>query len=203
MKKKYISLALACVLCACSAAEDKSIEQQNSSNQAYCSEEGTTCSIDESADMKDYEGIDEENNAFVETSMDEALSIFRNKKTAILYFGYPDCPWCVEAVPILDELAKENNQQILYIRTRDDQKELLYTDDEKKELISYAKEYMNQDEEGKYQLYVPFVVFVKNGKIMNAHIGTVDGHDAHERTMTEDEQKELTKIYDEMFQSIE
>ena len=47
MKKKYISLALACVLCACSAAEDKSIEQQNSSNQAYCSEEGTTCSIDE------------------------------------------------------------------------------------------------------------------------------------------------------------
>ena len=62
---------------------------------------------------------------------------------------------------------------------------------------------MNQDEEGKYQLYVPFVVFVKNGKIMNAHIGTVDGHDAHERTMTEDEQKELTKIYDEMFQSIE
>ncbi len=200
MKKKYCLLILSCILCGCSTAENQSNTQKNDASQTYCAEDkGTACGIDESDDKSS----SEETKRFKDTSMKTALSVFQNKETAVLYFGYPDCPWCKEAMPILGDLAEKNDQQILYVRTRDDEKELLYTEAEKKELISYTKDYMQKDEEGKYQLYVPFVVFVKDGEIVNAHVGTVAGHDAHERTMTDEEEKGLHRIYDEMFHEME
>lgn len=57
-------------------------------------------------------------------------------------------------------------------------------------------------DQGEYQLYVPFVVVVKDGKAVSGHIGTVDGHDAHERKMTEKETQELKKIYEDMFSAV-
>ena len=49
---------------------------------------------------------------------------------------------------------------------------------------------------------MPFVVVVKDGKAVSGHIGTVDGHDAHERKMTEKETQELKKIYENMFSAV-
>ena len=49
--------------------------------------------------------------------MQEALSVFQ-KESAILYFGYPSCPWCVEALPVMNEVMKADKQHILYIRTK-------------------------------------------------------------------------------------
>ena len=46
----------------------------------------------------------------------------------------------------------------------------------------------------------PFVVVVKKGKAIKANIGTVEGHDAHERKMNEKEKRQLRKIYDAMFE---
>ena len=51
------------------------------------------------------------------------------------------------AIPVLNDIAKKHNQSIAYVRTRDDDSELIYTPDQKKELISYASTYMNQDDE--------------------------------------------------------
>ena len=47
---------------------------------------------------------------------------------------------------------------------------------------------------------LPFVVVVKKGKAIKANIGTVEGHDAHERKMNEKEKRQLRKIYDAMFE---
>ena len=49
-------------------------------------------------------------------------------------------------------------------KTRDSQKELLYTDEERKELSLYLKDYMKEDESGDLKLYVPLVVRIENGK---------------------------------------
>ncbi len=40
----------------------------------------------------------------------------------------------------------------------------------------------------------------KKGKGNQGHIGTVEGHDAHERKMNEKEKRQLRKIYDAMFE---
>ena len=44
-------------------------------------------------------------------------------------------------------------------------------------------------------LYVPLVLVVKNGKVIDGHEGTIESHDATERKMTNDEKEQLTKIY--------
>ena len=61
---------------------------------------------------------------------------------------------------------------------------------------------MNKDNEGEYQIYVPFVIVIKDGKVVSGHIGTVEGHDAHERKMNDQEKQDLQDIYTEMFEQL-
>ena len=54
---------------------------------------------------------------------------------------------------------------------------------------------MSNNDESVLTLYVPLVLVVKNGKVIDGHEGTLESHDATERKMTNDEKKQLTKIY--------
>lgn len=197
--KKIIPFLILLLLCGCAGnTEEKKVEP---AKNTYCGDENKdgACGLEEPADMSGYEDFDSKDSRFVKSEMKEALAMFKEGKSGILYFGYPKCPWCVEALPIMNEIAKEDNLNIHYIRTRDDDKKLLYTEQEKKEFIQYTEKYLEKDDEGNYQIYVPFVVVVKDGKAISGHIGTVDSHDAHERKMNEKEKKELKALYTKMF----
>ena len=54
---------------------------------------------------------------------------------------------------------------------------------------------MSNNDEGVLTLYVPLVLVVKNGKVIDGHEGTSESHDANEGKMTNDEKEQLTKIY--------
>jgi hypothetical protein len=45
---------------------------------------------------------------------------------------------------------------------------------------------------------VPLVICIKDGTATDGHEGTVDDHDATERSMTEQEKKQLEQIYIQM-----
>ena len=47
------------------------------------------------------------------------------KETAVFYFGYPDCPWCKEAVPILKEVAKQFHDKIYYVQNKRQSKRIV------------------------------------------------------------------------------
>lgn len=196
--KKTMIFILALLLVGCSVNTDKEKDKA-----AYCDdgEEGV-CSITKSADMSSYENFTDKSNQFVKSNMKEMLTMFKEKKSGVVYLGYPDCPWCIEALPVMNEIAKAEETKISYVQTRDSEKKLLYSEEEKKELIPYVEQYLNKDEDGAYQLYVPFMVVIKDGKAVAGHIGTVDGHDAHERKMTKEESEDLKKIYQEMFDKL-
>lgn len=137
------------------------------------------------------------NEDFNEISMDEALSFFSEKRDGILYFGYEQCPYCQQAKPLLAKVAKKEKKTVYYIKVRDDQKNLLYTDQQREQLSQFIGKYMeeNEDEENKLWLYVPLVLSVKNGKAIKGHEGTVKNHDASKRKMTKKEKKKLKRIY--------
>lgn len=195
MKKKILLLILL-ILVGCSTKQVR-----NSATSKYCGEEvnDRTCGFNMTADMSSYQDFNTKDNQFVLFNMNAALTMFKEKKSGILYFGFPKCPWCIEALPSLNEAAKEKKQRILYVRTRDDDKKLLYNEEQKKELISYVEQYLKKDDKGNYVIYVPFVVVVKDGKAIAGHVGTVDSHNAKERMMNEKEKVELKRTYDEMF----
>lgn len=197
--RKIIVLLLAFALVGCAA--DKEPVKKNTS--ACGDEESSTCSIDdgESADMSAYEDFKNKDNQFVTSNMEDVLKMIDKKESGVVYFGFPKCPWCIEALPILDEAAKENNLHILYVQTRDDDKKMMFSDEQKAEIMKHTDAYLQSDEEGNKQFYVPFVVVIRDGKVMDGHIGTVDGYDTKERKMNDDEKQQLKDVYMKMFET--
>lgn len=180
--KNLLLILLSLTLCACQAQ----IKPTSSTSKKACdvtSEEETCNSKDDS------------NTKFNEISFDEAIQYFTKEKSGVLYFGYSSCPWCKEAKPVLKKVAQKNGIDIQYVKVRDDKKNRLYTDDQKTIIEPYIQDYMSNNDEGILTLYVPLVLVIKNGKVIDGHEGTLDSHDATERKMTDDEKEELTKIY--------
>ena len=196
-KRKGKAFGLICLLCCLFFAGcTSSPVQEDPGDEWGCPTDGSACAP--AAKDSETQDIPEE---FKEISFDDAVAFFEDGKTGLIYFGFPNCPWCKDVVPVLDQEAKEADQEVLYVRTRDDNKERLYTDEQKEEIIPYLEEYMSENDEGELTLYVPLVVYVENGKAKEGHVGTVEGHDAHEREMTEKEQQELQETLHEIVSS--
>ena len=179
MKLKGILTAAAAdlMLAACTSGP------QTSSKTDACSDASSkACDAADASSKDDY--------GFIPISFDDAISFMENGKSGLLYFGFPDCPWCKEAVPILQQEAAASGVDVYYIRTRDEEKNRLYTDEQKERIIPYLKDYMENNEDGVLTLYVPLIAAVKDGKATAGHVGTVDGYDAHERQMTAEEKKQ-------------
>ncbi len=116
---------------------------------------------------------------------------FFKEKTGIIYFGYNTCPWCRNIVPILIDTVQANHIDTLY-----------YVDIHKvdlssikTELVSLLDEYLEENEEGEKGLAVPDVYFLKEGKIIGHHLGTVDSYHNPYLGMNSDQKQELISIY--------
>lgn len=171
----------------------QSAEKENQELPNACGPEGETCADSGTqADVSDFEEI----------SFDDAIAFFEDGKTGILYFGFPDCPWCAEVVPVLDEEAQKAGKTVYYVRTRDDNRERLYTDAQKSAIQPWIETYMKTGDDGEPALYVPLVLAVQNGAVITGHEGTVEGHDAKERSMTEEESGQLKAELQKLIASI-
>lgn len=120
----------------------------------------------------------------------QVIDTFKNK-TGIIYLGYNSCPWCRNIVEPLIEVAKEEKvNTIYYVNTHDD------LDDIKEDLFQILDDYLRVDDDtNQKRLAVPDVYFVKNGKIMSHHIGTVDSYKNPYEKMTSSQKEELKEIY--------
>lgn len=136
--------------------------------------------------------------SFTPMSFDEAIALFQNQGSGLVYFGFSRCPWCQEVVPLLQAAAGQNGVEVFYVKTRDAMKERLYTDEQKDQIAPYIGEYLQDNDQGVRTLYVPLVLAVVDGQVVGGHQGTVDDHDAHERTMTADEIKQVQQIMDQL-----
>lgn len=141
-----------------------------------------------------------------------------NHETGIIYFGYPECPWCRNAIMVLLEAAKQTGvKDIYYLNVHDirDKKKMdngkLITEYEGTEgyrkileaLGNNASVYAGLENEESRRIYVPLVVFVKNGKIIDTIEGTVDSQKDPYVKLNEDQTKELLKKYKENIHKIQ
>ncbi len=153
---------------------------------------------------------------------EEIINLIKNG-TGIIYFGFPNCPWCRTAVPVLLEVAKEKETNVnylnilnirsSYILDEEGKSKLEYTGTDDYYIIldlldSYLNDYTLTDESGKKvktgekRLLAPTVVFIKSGEILGCHIGTVESQkDAYE-ALTSEQTEELRNIYLEYINKI-
>lgn len=147
-KVKYIILGVLLLLIASLVVYFVFIRKDNNTDNIKFSKEYTSVSKD---------------NVFVYRSKDEIINILEHG-TGIVYLGYPECPWCMAYVPLLNEIAKnEGIEKIYYYNIREDRKN---NTEFYQKVVSILNDYLNYDEEGKKRIFVPNVTFVKEGKII-------------------------------------
>ena len=158
---------------------------------------------------KKYKNIKISNdNPIVYASYKEIFNVLDN--TGVIYFGFPECPWCRNAVPVLLDAAQETGiDKIYYMNNLKDRdiKTLkegnIITEKEGtknynkllKRLDGKVSVYNGLNDENIKRLYFPTVIVVKNGKIVDYIEGTVDTQKDPYKPLSKKEEKELKEKY--------
>lgn len=148
---------------------------------------------------------------------DRALEILE-KETGVIYFGFPECPWCRNLVPVLLEASDEVGIDKIYYLNNLDERDTKQLENNKivteKEgtndyykLVEALKDFLwNYDglnDNSIKRIYYPMVVFVKEGKILSTHIDTVESQDNPYKSLTKEQHDELfDDIVSKMFKTI-
>jgi len=158
----------------------------------------------------------DEDNIIEYVSLKEAAKLI-DEETGVFYFGYASCPWCRNAVNMLLKAADSTDiDKIYYIDMEDmrDTKEVnvdgeVVTTKEGGEgynellkvLDSILLNYTIKDKDGnevdagEKRIYVPLVVFVVEGEIIDYHLDTVSSQTDPYVELNEEQQIELFNIY--------
>lgn len=157
------------------------------------------------------------NNKIKYSSFKEIEKILTND-TGVIYFGFPECPWCRNMIePLLSAANESEIKTIYYFNAKDirDVKKLNENNEiitEKEGTEEYKKlidllydnlgEYEGLNDKTIKRLYFPTVVFVKEGKIKNIHIGTLDEQKNPFKPLDEKQKNNLKNLYLKYISSI-
>jgi thiol-disulfide isomerase/thioredoxin len=222
MKIDKLKIILMSVLVICSVATigiyDLINKEEEVTNDAIkFKDEYESLNDSSNEDGKTYPSVSiSTNNPIVYATYDEIFDIL-DGKTGVIYLGFPECPWCRNLVPNLLTAAKKVGiDKIYYINMRDE-RNILSLDDgsivtEKEGTLGYNKlveklsdvleVYSGLDDDSIKRIYVPFVIFVKDGEIVSTHLGTVDSQDDPYIELNEEQRIELINTLVEKFMQV-
>ena len=163
------------------------------------------------ANDKEYGSMSiDEDSGIIYATYDKVVDIIKND-TAIIYFGFPEYPWCRSAVPVLLDATKEMGIEKVYyynaVSIRDkkslDSEGNVVIDsegtEEYKELVNllydYLPVYSGLNDDSIKRLYLPTVLFVKDGKVIGLHTSTVESQKDPYTQLTDEQYNELKTIY--------
>ena len=148
---------------------------------------------------------------------DEVIELFQNG-TGILYFGFPECPWCRTILPILAEIMTEQPEVRLYCYDLRADRDEYQTDEDGEirqtregtefysSLLSILDEwigaYQGLNDESIKRIYMPTLVFLKDGVIQYVHLNTIDGQKSGYDPLTDEQREELKSILEEAIRPI-
>lgn len=152
-------------------------------------------------------------NPFIYQSASQIVDRINNKETFIVYFGFPDCPWCRSVLPTLIDISKNQSIDVIYyvdvknlrdVKTVNDKQEIETTKDSGegyndllKALNNVLADYILKDKDGndiktgEKRIYAPNVVVVKRGEAVGLETGISSKQENGYMDLT-DEMKEET-----------
>lgn len=142
MKKKILSLLVILLLLTLTACKEEKTDSQKF--------------------KEEYPSVSEY-NVFVYRNSEEIIKILEHG-TAIVYLGFPECPWCQAYVPMLNEVADtEGLEKIYYYNIYNDRKE---NTDAYQKIVDILSENLQYDNEGNKRIYVPAIIAISDGEII-------------------------------------
>lgn len=145
------------------------------------------------------------------STFDEIMEILE-KGTGVIYFGFPECPWCRSAVPVLLDAADSTGLDTIYyfnavdmrdIKELDKNGKVITTKEGSKEykqlldkLNIYLSVYDGLNDNSIKRLYFPTVFFIKDGVVVGKHESTVESQLDPSVKLNEEQALELKDIYE-------
>ncbi len=165
----------------------------------------------------DYHDIDiKDNNPIVYANYQDVMKTLDG--TGVILFGFPECQWCRNAIPVLlsaasdlevEEIKYFNALSIRDTKSLDEEGNIVTEKEGTEEYYALVEKlgedlstYAGLNDETIKRIYFPTVVFVKDGEIVDIHVSTVESHTSKDETLTEEQTEELYMIYLEAMQEV-
>lgn len=111
---------------------------------------------------EEYSSVEVE-NVFKYKTAEEIAEILEHG-TGVVYLGFPSCPWCQSYAKMLNSLAKEKGiKEIAYYDIKDIREK---NTEFYKKLVKILGAHLQTNDSGQKRIYVPELIFVKNGEII-------------------------------------
>jgi len=161
--------------------------------------------------------IDEE-SPIKYSSYEEIFDILDNG-SGVIYFGFPECPWCRALTPVLLSAADDVGIDTIYYLNNKQDRDLIELDENKEIVVKkegsdnyyklleklgdFASDYELEDvNANKKRLYFPTVLFVKDGTIVDFHEGTLDSQENPFVKMSNEQIEELQNILTQKMEKV-
>lgn len=151
----------------------------------------------------------EADHPMVYADIEQLLEVIKND--GIIYFGFDECPWCRNVLPVLIEAAREKEvSEIYYYDIKGIRDELVLNEEGMIEVMKEKSEdyqliydalydslniYEGLNDDTIKRLYAPSVFFIKEGKVMLMHESIVESQKDPSVMMSDVQQHQLKDIY--------
>ena len=123
--------------------------------------------------MSEYTELEE--NLVYEEGDHESVERMLAHGTGVIYFSFPECPWCQKYTPLLQDAASEADVEVLYYNIYRDKSEDKEWYDEIASMIEEKNpEISRYDNDGNTVIFMPLVLFVNEGEIIGYDDETCD-----------------------------
>lgn len=204
MKKTLLALSLFIILTGCTTSNEQSdfkteYEELNNKETEY--------------NTKYKELNIPEDNLIDIVTYDELKEVL-NEGTGVVYFGFPECPWCRASIVTFIEVCKEKGIDTIYYYNPKDIRDTMHLDDdgkivvdkkatkEYKELLTYMDSvltpYEGLNDPSIKRLYAPTYLAFKDGKAIDIHVSTVESQSDPYKELTKEQEKELKKAFSDL-----
>lgn len=126
-------------------------------------------------------------------SLEESLEHL--DETCALFFSFEDCPWCYDAISVLNEVYNKYGVPTYYVYIERNERE------ETNPTYLEVKEKLGVED----KMYVPYFAVLKEGEVLGSNVGTVSGHEKVDGVLPaiNDMQKaELKMIFKTLYEKI-
>ena len=158
-----------------------------------------------------------EDSLFEPINEEDALQLLESG-TGVLIFEFPECPWCRNMMPVVDQAAKEMALSKLYtFNIREERNQITLGDDGALVTVNEGTEFYRKvlellgesasvydglNDESIRRIYAPTVFVILDGEVISSHVSTVDSQSDPFIPLTDAQHQELLDIYKGMFEII-
>ena len=179
---KNTTIGLIAIVCLIIGASWAIISIGNSTNK------GQTNQVIEDKFISQYPKVTS-GHKFVYAEPAEILDII-DGGDGVVFLGFPECPWCQQLAPIIQEAAQsENIDKIYYLNIKESRAN---NDEVYQKLVTKLQDYLPKDDDGNPRISVPDVTAYRGGQIVGRfeQEATADGEQVKPDTYWTNDRKD-------------